>query len=59
MLQLLREDPDHVEGLRFLANLYREKSRYAPALTVLKRLYSLNPQDVDAQTKLDPLLKRW
>ncbi|MFQ5798249.1 MAG: tetratricopeptide repeat protein [Bacteroidota bacterium] len=58
-LKLLQEDPDHTEGLRFLAELYEEKRRYAPALNAVKRLLAVDPNDLDARTKLEQLLRRW
>jgi protein O-GlcNAc transferase len=53
---LLAGDPDHVDGLRFLAELRNSQGRAAEEMRALRRLAGLCPQDAAVQRQLGAVL---
>jgi len=53
---LLERDPDHLDGLRFLAELRSSQGRAVEELRTLRRLVRLCPRDASAQRQLGAVL---
>jgi protein O-GlcNAc transferase len=52
LASLLRQDPDHIDGLRFLAELKTQRGDTAQAVRTLRRLVQLRPLDAALQRQL-------
>ena len=55
MQRLLAETPRDREGLMMLADLYKNKRRYAPAKKSLLTVLAVNQNDAEAKRKLDEI----
>ncbi|HUO20767.1 MAG TPA: tetratricopeptide repeat protein [Steroidobacteraceae bacterium] len=56
LAELLDQDPDHLDGLRFLAELCNSQGRAAEELRALRRLAQLCPQDASVRRQLGAAL---
>ena len=59
LLSILSENPNDVQCLRLLSDLYYEEGRYAPSLQYLRRLSDLRPDDPVLQKEIGQLVSRW